>query len=283
MKVFDNPIVIKERQVRKRRLMEKWYRGWSAYALFPAVITAPLLIGYLGLALEGRELHRYYDDILRTVYPIVSFLLILLTCYRATSLTYASFVLEKEKKTYESLIGTLLTPGQLIKGKLFAGLYPLLVEITVFSPLLFIFMAGSSQDSSIHFLQVTALIASMYLFAAFFGLVGVYASLTSPTSMRANQSATAILACFFLLTPIIDGILTWIVDWFTSVHDFLFITSTANPVFMVSSILSATLYPSPGGLFGFIFLVGFAVYGAGIAVLWKVATRRIAAASVEGA
>jgi hypothetical protein len=215
--ILENPIFVKEKMLRARRIREKWYKGLADFAIFPAIVLVPAVVGVVSLAVswEGPRTFEAMSWSIREMmggaFLFTAYVLTLYVCYRATTLTYSAVVAEKEKKTYESLIGTLMSCREIVEGKLLASLYPLLVEIGLFSPLLFVFCFGRALDrsSAVNFIspvQIGLFILALLLFAVFFGLVGIFASVTSSTSMRANHKATSILVGFLVLSPILDAL-----------------------------------------------------------------------------
>jgi len=177
------------------------------------------------------------------IFFFVSYVLTLYVCYRAATLTYGAIVTEREKKTFESLRGTLMSTREILAGKLLASLYPLLVEIGLFGPALFIFCLGRSLDKCtshlfIGPLEVAGFVLSLTFFTLFFGLVGLFASVTSPSTMRANHKATSILAAFLILSPILDGLIMGLRCGAGAYERAPFLVSTiVNPLYINTAIV----------------------------------------------
>lgn len=111
--LFGNPVLYKELSIglRDRRIfiVQTIYLTILTVALF-MVLMESLNNSYYSAADIGK--HIFW-----TLF-VIQFMLVVLI---APSLTCGSVTVEKEKKTYELLIGTLLTPSEIISGKLIHG------------------------------------------------------------------------------------------------------------------------------------------------------------------
>jgi hypothetical protein len=198
--LWDNPIFVRSRQV-ENRLLGSGARAWLVRYRAPCLIVLGPLLLYLlfGLDAVRRNPWSWLHDVLPAILGFSAFLFILYVSMRALNGTFSAICLEREQKTYDSLLATLLTPDDVLAGKLAAGLWPVVRETLAVAPLglglgLLAGVAGQA-------LLILGLCLSC---ALFFGLIGLWASFTSPTTPLANRKGTGLVAFCLVGGPVLD-------------------------------------------------------------------------------
>ena len=132
--LFDNPVFLKDNIINIRRNLnmspkERKKQRKNTILFFVIII----LINWRLIAAiafnRGENLHYLFH----TMTVLISFIIMKRTLF-------ASYFLnsEKTKGTYDNLVSTMLSPGEIVTGKFWFTLYPALRNITLYYPLIFI-------------------------------------------------------------------------------------------------------------------------------------------------
>lgn len=233
--LWENPIFLRSRQVESRAL-GSGPRAWMARFGGGVLILLGPLAAYLFFGLESvlQDPLRWVHQVLGPILGFSAFLLVLYSVTRALNGTFSAISLEKEQKTYDSLLSTLLTPSDVVAGKLAAGLWPIVRELLITAPLGVTLGVVAGYPT-----QALLFVALTLVCAVFFGVLGLWASYSSPTSPLANRKASGIAAFLMIGGPV--------VDWFIHVVN---VRSGADfqPVFTLLSPLAAASSISSGSL-----------------------------------
>lgn len=156
---------------------------------------------------------------------------------------------EREKKTYDSLQSTMLSATEILSGRLLTGLYPVVRELLIVTPLGLALgtLAGFGVNSFL-------CIALLYSTVAFYGMVGLWSSYASKSTQNANRLATGVAGSLLIGIPILS--------MFMGGNEFLL---HLHPIF-------ATGYLSSEGWGPVVLVTAFHFTGA--ALLWLDALRR---------
>ena len=132
MKLFRNPVTVKELRGRMRR--------GKAYVIITVYLTLmSLLVGlvYLGLASSASNVGNSsgVQTIGKAVFGIVVGVEMMMVCFVAPALTAGAISSERERQTYDLLRTTLLSARSLVLGKLISALFFLLLLLVVAFPL----------------------------------------------------------------------------------------------------------------------------------------------------
>jgi len=108
---------------------------------------------------------------------------------------------EREKKTFESLQSTMMSPTEIVNGRVLAGLWPVLRELTIVSPLAL--LLGLISGFAFKALLCVCLLYSTVLF---YGMVGLWSSYFSKSTQNANRLATGIAASLVVGIPVVASL-----------------------------------------------------------------------------
>jgi len=108
---------------------------------------------------------------------------------------------EREKKTYESLHSTMLTSTEILNGRLMCGLWPVLRELLIVSPLAL--ALGTLSGFGFKSLLCVLLLFST---VAFYGMVGLWSSYASKNTTHANRLAGGVIGSLVVGLPILSGL-----------------------------------------------------------------------------
>jgi hypothetical protein len=237
--LMDNPVFFRESRVLSRTRGVGFNRLVNAI-VYPLMYVIPplfMIITAMGSRYCIRSGHDILDMLRGCFYFSVSvqFFFIL---FSAMNNTQSSFAREKEQKTYDSLVSTLMTPRELYGGKLFSALYPTLATLVLYSPLFI--LLGLVVKCRIEGLMAV-LFFSLGL-ALFFGIVGTFASIYCADTKKAASLVTAIVAFLILVTGFLDF-------FFFSLYHGFFPTSTFFPLFTLLNVgggYASTVYSMAG-------------------------------------
>lgn len=231
--LLENPIFIKDYKIRKRRESRKKIRIPS-YVGYLAVLTLPIIIiGMIFYLFKGGKNalwdENQWNQLSQSVITLTIFLQLFYFIFKSISNSFPLFSMEKELRTYNSLISSMLTSEDILKGKFLVAFYPLFLEITGLFPLFAILGLLFKLKIS----QIFAIYAMNVIFIIFFTLLGLYCSLTSNNSAKSHSRAAFIAGFLLVGTLLIDGII------FTMTHDFIPFSVFLNPGFAFASALYA--------------------------------------------
>ncbi|MFN8606750.1 MAG: hypothetical protein U0931_04420 [Vulcanimicrobiota bacterium] len=207
--LWNNPIFYKYRLLEKREYSRSkssfWVRQMSLVWCvlvplgFVAMLSLPEILdaispefnqGRLYLALT--ELADKWIGALTLSHFLVLMVAIGLSVHGTCSLVTA----EREKKTLESLQSTMLSASEIVNGRLASGLYPVLRELFIVSPLALFLgaLAGFGLKSLL-------CIALLFSSVAFYGMVGLWCSYLCKNTQYANRMASGVAGSLLILVP----------------------------------------------------------------------------------
>lgn len=259
--VWDNPIFVRSRQVERRAL------GNGPRALLHKFGGSLLILfGPLGLCLlfaademRSRPL-SWFCEALGPVLSFSAFLLVLYFTGRALNGTFNGITVEKEQRTFDTLLATRIGPAELVAGKLASGLWPVVREMAVTGPLgLGLGLLAGYPLQSLIFLLLC------FASAVLFSLLGLTTSYSCSSTQRASRRSTALASFLLLGGPMVDWFLYGLVGLNGSGGEF-------TPVAMYLSPLAAAGSIANGGATLWIGTV--TLYALGSAVLWTVLLRQ---------
>ena len=228
--LWENPIFLRSRRVAARALGSGPKAWLSRYGGGLLILLGPLGC-YLFFGFESvlRDPWGWPRQVLGPILGFSAFLLVLYTVTRALNGTFSAISLEKEQKTYDSLLSTLLTSSDVVGGKLAAGLWPIVRELLVVSPLGVALGALAGYP-----LQALLFMGLCGCCALLFGMIGLWASYSSPTSPLANRKGTGLTAALLIGGPLVDWFLH--VISYRSGADFQPVFTALSPLAAASSI-----------------------------------------------
>ena len=176
---FDNPILKREFMSSARSPKVRFFVFVYLFSLAFVLLAMWPGSGVLSAVSEsGRKIFELFFSVNLTV------LMLLVPAFAATSIT-----IERENDTYASLFTTLLTPSEIMAGKLISSIMMLLILIALSMPIAA--MTALTGGVNLIFLSKIALI--LFMTALSYGLVGL------ACSSYCSRSSTAILMNYILI------------------------------------------------------------------------------------
>lgn len=180
IRFFSNPVLMKELRWRMRG-----NRAMITLTIYLSIIGIVTLLVYLAVVSSmsfGASDLEAGRQVGKAIFLTVMFVALVQVCLITPSLTSGSIAGERERQSYDLLITTLLSPWQIIIGKLMAALafaFLLILAVLPLAGLAFIFGGVSGLEL---LLAMIGLIVTAILYASI-GLVW-------STIMRGTQGAT---------------------------------------------------------------------------------------------
>ncbi len=248
----ENPILY--RAAREGRKAAPWQQV-ALRLLYPALVLVPA-------ALLAAGAPRHHGEMLRLGFTMSAFLALAWFPLRALLGTASAFTHERELRTLEGLLASRLSPGELLGGKLAAGLRPLLADFLVglllWVPFLLVDAATVKQLVALHGLLVVCTL--------FAGMLGVWCSLRERSSLAAGGLALGAVAGLAVAGPLLDLVLG-----LAGLQDGLSVSVSSPPVVLLLAL-------NPGCLphAGFLTLeVAVLLYSVATALLWHLCLARL--------
>lgn len=177
--LLANPVMIKELRGRMRGA-----RAFVILSIYLSVTAAITLMIYLAVAGTSRSDLSAGRDIGQAIFLTVCSAALVQVCVITPSLTAGSIAGEKERQSYDLLITTLLSPWQIVLGKLVSALAYALLLILAMVPLASLAFVFGGVSGTELVLAVVGLFVTSVLYAT----VGIFWS----TVMRGTLGATVL-------------------------------------------------------------------------------------------
>ena len=219
-------------------------RTWRAFAMALSFLVA--LGGYVLLLWPTGGVYSVSAQASQQLFTSLSLALLTLVCLCAPAFTAVSITREREQRTYDLLYHTLLSPWQIMTGKLIAGVGMIALLILSSLPMMgACFILGGVTLRA--FAQVYLIVA---IAALCFGLLGLL------VSTAARSSFTSLIVCYGAILSVCG--LTWVPSivlggWAQSVHAIHFVRGLSPYAAMVSVVQPgqfAAEHPFPPTGFG---------------------------------
>lgn len=155
---------------------------WNGWLIYPALLLGPsLATGALSSNRNSLAEGTMYGGL------VAHFLYFTLLALARSS---ARISRERERGTWDAMLGTLLTGRELYRQQLSAVTRPLVVQLLVSSPLLLVFMSKGRVSAG----QIVGILLFTLVSIYFWSALGLYVSERAPSSLRALQVAVGCLA-----------------------------------------------------------------------------------------
>jgi ABC-type transport system involved in multi-copper enzyme maturation permease subunit len=262
MRLHANPVLTRELRGR--------IRGRRAVIILVAYLTISALVTLLVYAAAASSFSRGINDpeagrgIGKGIFLTVMVATLVQVCVISPALTAGAISGEKERQTYDLLLISLLSPWQIVVGKLVAALAFALLLITAALPLAglsFLFGGVSSAELIIG-------VIGILITAVCYATIGLLASALMRSTLSATVLAQGIVIALLLGVPFLYVIISTLTDafsgpfdpWyvyamglFLSIHPFIALGITAaslasgeNPFFFeVPTRMGEVIVPSP--------------------------------------
>lgn len=200
--IFSNPIFIKDYNINKRRRKGKEIHISSFFLLVISLSLPFFLLGLL-IRFSGVGWEHFCANYSSIGLLVIAILQFIYFAYKSISCSFSLFSIEREHRTLDGLISTLLTPDDIILGKFMVAFFPLFLELTGYLPLMmslgFLFCFSQLKILLIYFITL--------IFISFFTVLGLYCSLSTLNTQKANSRAVLISGFMIIGTLVIDGII----------------------------------------------------------------------------
>lgn len=219
-------------------------RTWRSLVMVSCFMVA--LGGYVLLLWPEGGVYSVAAQASQKLFVSLSLALLTLVCLCAPAFTAVSITHEKEQKTYDFLYHTLLSPWQIMSGKLVAGVGTILLFIASSLPMMgACFVLGGITVRS--FVSVYLIVVAA---AVLFGLVGLL------VSTFARSSFQSLIICYAAILAVCG--LTWVPSiilggWAMRVHAIHFVRGFSPYAALVSIVQPgqfAAEHPFPPQGFG---------------------------------
>jgi ABC-type transport system involved in multi-copper enzyme maturation permease subunit len=196
-----NPVLVKELRGRMRGA-----RAFVLLTVYLIILSLAMLLLYTAVASSaGTDLNAGRRIGQALFYGIAAVALIEV-CVITPALTAGSIAGEKERQTYDLLVSSLLSPWQIVLGKLGAALAFALLLILAVVPL----MSLAFLFGGVSLAQVIILLAGLVATAVFYACVGLFWSAAMRSTLGANSFALGTIIAMLLGIPFIAVVFTLI-------------------------------------------------------------------------
>jgi len=268
----NNPIFFRETRVHPRNRGLR-FQCILHLLVYPLIFIVPFLfVSFTYLISE--HLDSYLRDLKGILAGCFTFAVVIQFFYiMGTSLaTQTSLTKEKEMKTYEGLVASLMSSEEILHGKLLVSLYPILLAILVFSPF-FVAMGVLAGMSPLGLISVVLYSVG---FSIFCGVVGLFASSVSSQSKKAQNIASSILAFLTLATGFVDFIILITIHAAFPAAPSFPVLSFLNPgAGFASAMMSSLNSPQDIGVFRFFWIVNFLLLTLMGFAFWRNALKNV--------
>jgi len=268
----NNPVFFRETRVHPRNRGLRFHCTLPLI-VYPLIFILPYLLVSLICLISGN-ISSYLCHMQRilsgcfTVALVVQFVYIFYT----SASTQTSLTKEKEMKTFEGLVASLMSPKEIVFGKLIVALYPALAAMLLFSPIFF----GMGILAGMSIWGLFAVFVDSIGFMFFYGLLGLFASSISSKSRVAQTMAGHIMAFLILGTLAVDILIQMTLLYFSHGATFFPVLVFLNPVAgYVSAVLMSLNAARDLGLLGPFWGVNFLLMALMGFAFWRGALRNV--------
>lgn len=273
--LLDNPVFFKETRTlpKNHGLM---FQRLINLIIYPLIYLVPFAVISLTFLPERMwEIYmRDFAGILRGCFLFGTGAQFLFIIISALGNTQFSFTREKEQKTYDSLISTTMSPTEILLGKLYAGIYPIVLTLLVYSPAYYLI----GLISGFSFWGLATIIGFSIVFSFFCGILGLFSSIISNDSKKAQSTSASIIGAFLFGT--------WILDILINFIGIMFTLKQTNPPFPIFTFLNPgagyasamfllTEEYSNAGLFKYLWIITLTLLTLISVLFWRAAQKRI--------
>ncbi|MCS6842562.1 MAG: ABC transporter permease [Roseiflexus sp.] len=271
-----NPILVKDLRSRMRGA-----RAYILLTIYLLILAGVTLLLYAAISGDvGNDLNAG-RRIGQTLFFTIATVALIEVCLITPVLTSGSIAGEKERQTYDLLVASLLTPWQIVWGKLVSALAFASLLIVAIVPM----MSLSFLFGGVGLTEVLIAIAGLFVTAVLYATIGLFWSAMLQSSLGATGFAIGTVIVLLLGIPFVIVIASLILGssalsnlldsvWFiylsrfvAALHPFIALGTTAshlssggNPFFeIVRTGTANVIVPSPWVLFTILALIFSAV------------------------
>ncbi len=187
-----NPILVKDLRSRMRGA-----RTYILLTIYLLILAGVALLLYVAIARDiGNELNAG-RQIGRALFFTISTVALIEVCLITPVLTSGSIAGEKERQTYDLLVASLLTPWQIVWGKLVSALaFALLLIVAIVPVMSLAFLFGG-----IGLTEVLIAIVGLVVTALLYATIGLFWSARLQSSLGATSFAIGTVIALLLSIP----------------------------------------------------------------------------------
>ena len=187
-----NPILVKELRGRMRGA-----RAFVLLTIYLLILSGVTLLLYSGMASNlGSDLNAG-RQIGKALFLVVAAVALVEVCVITPALTSGSIAGEKERQTYDLLVASLLSPWQIVWGKLASALaFAMLLILAVVPVMSLAFLFGGVSAA-----EVLIALAGLVMTALFYASVGLFWSSVTRSSLGATSFALGSILLMLLGVP----------------------------------------------------------------------------------
>ncbi len=199
--INKNPLYIKDKIIQNRINSRRRFRYLPPGIWYLCLLLIPMVVTSLIMYMDNKTLEV---EVIKGSFIFSCYLQILYFCYRAISNSFSLIVREKEQRTFDSIISTTMSPGEILSGKFWIAFYPLAWELTALFPIFF--LAGICTGISF-FKLITVYLFTMGL-TVFTVITGLWSSTKTKNSQQSHSWVSAIMGVLIVGTFIMSMVLS---------------------------------------------------------------------------
>lgn len=212
--LWNNPIFFKYRLLESREYRRSkssfWVRQMSLVwcVLVPlawvAMLALPAILDSVSPVYSQEKLLQALFNLSRDwlgALTVSHFLVLLVAIGLSLHGTSSQVTAEREKKTFESLQSTMLSASEIVNGRLASGLWPVLRELLIVSPLALVLGAIAGFG-----FKALLCIALLFSTVAFYGMVGLWSSYCCKSTQNAHRLASGVAGSLLVLIPLASAL-----------------------------------------------------------------------------
>jgi ABC-2 type transport system permease protein len=193
-----NPVLVKELRGRMRGA-----RAFVLLTIYLLILSGVTLLLYAALAGSATSDLNAGRQIGKALFLLIAAVALIEVCVITPSLTAGSIAGEKERQTYDLLVASLLSPWQIVWGKLAAALaFALLMILAVVPMMSLAFLFGG-----VTLAELLIALAGLVTTAVFYATVGLFWSSVLRTTLGATTFALGSIIMMLLGIPFLALIL----------------------------------------------------------------------------
>jgi ABC-type transport system involved in multi-copper enzyme maturation permease subunit len=208
-----NPVLIKELRGRMRGA-----RAFVLLTIYLLILSAVTLLFYAAIADASSSDLNSGRTIGRGLFLLIAGVALIEVCLITPTLTAGSIAGEKERQTYDLLVASLLSPWQIVWGKLGAALsFALLLILSIVPMMSLAFLFGG-----VSLIQVVIALVGLITTAVFYATIGIFWSAALRSTLGATSLALGSIIMMLLGIPFLALIFSLIFgrdlspDWLNS-------------------------------------------------------------------
>lgn len=187
-----NPVLVKELRGRMRGA-----RAFVLLTIYLIILGGVSLLFYAAIADLSSGALDSGRTIGKGLFLLISAVALIEVCFISPTLTSGSIAGEKERQSYDLLVASLLSPWQIIWGKLAAALsFALLLIISIVPMMSLAFLFGG-----VSLTEVVIALIGLVTTAMFYSTIGLFWSTVLRTTLGANSMSVGTIIMMLLGVP----------------------------------------------------------------------------------